>query len=393
MKHSSFAITNVDIVTPFRVIERGSCLIRGKRIAAVGPVDEVEIPSGVQVYDYDGMMLTPGFIDVLVHGGGGFGFADMSQEALENISSFFFQHGTTGMLAALYSKSEAEMITDVKRIVEYITKSPGSNIWGIHLEGPFISKKLHGAMKSDSLWEANLDAWNRLYESSGGLVRLMTIAPELPGVDEIMRAAASKDVVLSIGHSAASYQEVLYAIDNGAAHVTHMFNAMRPIHHREPGVALAALLHNELKIELIADGIHIHPAVMKLLYKVKGDGGILLITDAIRACGMPDGDYTFMDQKIKVSEGRAYLADGTLAGSTLTMEKAVKNMVELVEVPITKAIRMASLNGAKVLGLEHHKGILAVGKDADLVVLDKDFNVRLTVSEGAIRYQMEKEGT
>ena len=393
MKHSSFAIANVDIITPFRVIERGSCLVHGKRIAAVGPVDEVDIPSGVQVFDYDGMMLTPGFIDVLVHGGGGFGFADVSRDALDNISSFFFQHGTTGMLAALYSKSEEEMITDVKRIVGHIAKSPGSNVWGIHLEGPFINKKLHGAMKADSLWEANLDAWNRLYEASQGLVRLMTIAPELPGVDEIMRAAASKDVVLSIGHSAASYQEVLNAIDNGAAHVTHMFNAMRPIHHREPGVALAALLHNELKIELIADGIHIHPAVMKLLYKVKGDGGILLITDAIRACGMPDGDYMFMDQKITVSQGRAYLADGTLAGSTLTMEKAVKNMVQLVDVPITNAIRMASLNGAKVLGLEHHKGILAVGKDADLVVLDKDFNVHLTVFEGAIRFQMAKEGT
>jgi len=166
-----------------------------------------------------------------------------------------------------------------------------------------------------------------------------------------------------------------------------MFNAMKPFHHREPGVALAALLQNELKIELIADGIHVHPAVMKLLFKIKGEGGILLITDAIRASGMPDGDYTFMDQTIRVHQNKAYLADGTLAGSTLTMEKAVKNMVQLVEVPITKAVRMASLNGAKVLGLEHHKGILAVGKDADLVVLDRDFNVQMTVFEGVIRYQ------
>jgi len=388
---STFAIINVDIITPFRVIEGGSCLVRGKRIAAVGTRDEVEIPQGARIFDFEGMILTPGFIDLLVHGGAGFGFADMSREGVERISSFFFQHGTTGMLAALYSKTEEEMITDVKRIVAHITKSPRSNVWGIHLEGPFINKKLHGAMKAESLWEANLDAWKRLFDSSEGLVRLMTIAPELPGVDEIMRAAAAKDVVLSIGHSEASYQEVLNAIDNGAAHVTHMFNAMRPIHHRNPGVALGALLHNELKIELIADGIHIHPAVMKLLYKVKGDGGILLITDAIRACGMPDGEYTFMGQTLKVSGGRAYLDDGTLAGSTLTMEKAVKNMVQLVEVPITKAIRMASLNGAKVLGLEHHKGILAVGKDADLVVLDKNFDVQLTVFEGVVRYERGSE--
>lgn len=392
MKLSSFAITNVDIVTPFRIIERGSLVVHGKRIAAVGPVDEVELPAGIQIFDFDGMMLTPGFIDLLVHGGGGYGFADIGREAAESISTFFFKHGTTGMLAALYSKSEKEMIDDVKRIVGFMNKSARSNIWGIHLEGPFINRSLHGAMKVDSLWEANMDGWKRVFEASQGFIRLMTIAPELPGVDEIMRAAASKDVVLSIGHSAATYQEVLNAIDNGAAHVTHMFNAMKPFHHREPGVALAALLHNELKIELIADGIHIHPAVMRLLFKIKGEGGILLITDSIRACGMPDGEYTFMDQTIKVTQNRAYLSDGTLAGSTLTMEKAVQNMVRLVEVPITKAVRMASLNGAKVLGLEHHKGILAVGKDADLVVLDRDFNVQMTVFEGAIRYQMgEKE--
>ncbi|HLE31065.1 MAG TPA: N-acetylglucosamine-6-phosphate deacetylase [Bacteroidota bacterium] len=387
MKSNSFVITNVDIITPFRVIEKGALLIQGKRIAAVGPVGEVEIASGVKVFDFEGMMLTPGFIDVLVHGGGGHGFADVGREATENISSFYFKHGTTGMLAALYSKPEEEMIDDITRIVNFITGSQRSNVWGIHLEGPFINRELHGAMKVDALWDANIEGWKRLFEASQGFVRLMTIAPELPGVDEIMRIAASKDVVLSIGHSAATYQEVLNAIDNGAAHVTHMFNAMKPFHHREPGVALAALLQNELKIELIADGIHVHPAVMKLLFKIKGEGGILLITDAIRASGMPDGDYTFMDQTIRVHQNKAYLADGTLAGSTLTMEKAVKNMVQLVEVPITKAVRMASLNGAKVLGLEHHKGILAVGKDADLVVLDRDFNVQMTVFEGVIRYQ------
>jgi N-acetylglucosamine-6-phosphate deacetylase len=260
-------------------------------------------------------------------------------------------------------------------------------VWGIHLEGPFINKELHGAMKAEYLWEPNVERWNKLYAVSQGYIRLMTIAPELPGVEEVMRAAAKNDVVLSIGHSSASYQEVLNAIDNGAAHVTHMFNAMKPFHHRNPGVSVAAMLHNELKVELIADSIHVHPAVMKLIYQIKGDGGILLITDAIRASGMPDGEYTFMEQKIFVKKKKAYLEDGTLAGSTLTMEQAIKCMVELVEVPLTHAVRMASLNGAKVLGLEHHKGILAVGKDADLVVMTKDFEVQMTVYEGKIKYQ------
>ncbi|MBI3586618.1 MAG: N-acetylglucosamine-6-phosphate deacetylase [Ignavibacteriales bacterium] len=387
----NFAIKNVEIVTPFRIIEKGSVVIEGKKIAAIGRSSEVEIPATIRTYDFDGMMLTPGFIDLLVHGGGGYGFADMSVESVQNISEFYFKHGTTGMLAALYSKPESDMVTDVKRIADFCRSSNHSNVWGMHLEGPFISRDLHGAMKVDYLWEPNVAGWLKLYEASNGYIRLMTIAPELPNVHEVMRAAAKNDVVLSIGHSAAAYEQVLDAIDNGAAHVTHMFNAMKPFHHRLPGVAVGALLHNELKVELIADGIHVHPAVMKLIYNIKGDGGIILITDAIRASGMPNGEYTFMDQKIFVKDKRAYLADETLAGSTLTMNQAVKTMVQQVDVPLTSAVRMASLNGAKVLGLEHHKGILAVGKDADLVVMDKDFEVQMTIYEGTIKYSQNKD--
>ncbi|MEX2117105.1 MAG: N-acetylglucosamine-6-phosphate deacetylase [Bacteroidota bacterium] len=387
----NLAFVNARLVTPFRIIERGTLVTDGPTIAEVGSSDEVTIPPGTSRIDVGGNWLTPGFVDVLVHGGGGYGFADMSKEALDTISEFFFRHGTTGMLAALHSKPEKEMIADVRRISDFIQKGPKSNIWGIHLEGPFINSEYHGAMKTEYLWKPDLPAWDRLFGASNGTIRLMTIAPELPGVEAIMRAAARHGVVLSIGHSKASYQEVLNAIDNGAAHVTHLFNAMPVFHHRNPGVVVAALLHNELKIELIADGIHVHPAVMKLLYNIKGDGGIVLITDAIRASGMKDGEYTFMDQSIAVKDKRAYLADGTLAGSTLTMEEAVRNMVRLVDVPVTNAVRMASFNGAKVLGLSHRKGILAVGKDADLVVMDKDFKVRMTVFEGMVRFSSPAE--
>jgi N-acetylglucosamine-6-phosphate deacetylase len=382
----TFAIRNVDIVTPFRIIPNGSILVEGKKIAAVGKTSEVAIPSGTKTFDLDGMVLTPGYIDLLVHGGGGFGFADMSIEAVEHISQHFFQHGTTGLLASLYSKPEKDMLADVTRIAEFCSASKNSNVWGMHLEGPFINKKWHGAMLVDYLWQPSVEGWKKLHAAGNGYIRLMTLAPELPGMEDVMRAAAKNGVVLSIGHSAATFEEVLVAIDNGAAHITHMFNAMTPFHHRQPSVTVAALLQNELKVELIADGFHVHPAVMKLIYNIKGDGGIVLITDAIRASGMPDGEYAFMDQKIIVRQKKAYLENGTLAGSTLTMEQAVKNMVRLVGVPLTDAVRMASLNGAKVLGLEHKKGILAVGKDADLVVLNKDFDVQMTIYEGAIKH-------
>jgi N-acetylglucosamine-6-phosphate deacetylase len=382
----TFAIRNVEIVTPFRIISQGTIVVEGKKIAGIGKAAEVSVPKGMRTYDLDGMILTPGYIDLLVHGGGGYGFADMSREAVEHISQHFFRHGTTGLLASLYSKPESDMVADVSRIAEFCMSSKGSNVWGMHLEGPFINKKWHGAMKVDYLWQPSVEGWAKLHAAGQGYIRLMTLAPELPGMADVMRAAAKNGVVLSIGHSAAMFEEVLMAIDNGAAHITHLFNAMTPFHHRQPSVAVAALLQNELKVELIADGFHVHPAVMKLIYNIKGDGGIILITDAIRASGMPDGEYTFMDQKIIVREKKAYLENGTLAGSTLTMEAAVKNMVELVGVPLTDAVRMASLNGAKVLGLEHKKGILAVGKDADLVVLNRNFDVQMTICEGVVKY-------
>jgi N-acetylglucosamine-6-phosphate deacetylase len=382
----TFAIRGLNIVTPFRIIPQGTVVVEGKKIVAIGKAAEVSIPTGIRVFELDGMTLTPGYIDLLVHGGAGYGFADMSREAVEHISEHFFRHGTTGLLASLFSKPEKDMVADVRRIAEFCSSSKNSNVWGMHLEGPFINKKWHGAMKVDYLWQPSVEGWNKLHAAAQGYIRLMTLAPELPGMPDVMRAAAKNGVVLSIGHSAASFEEVLMAIDNGAAHITHLFNAMTPFHHRQPSVAVAALLQNELKVELIADGFHVHPAVMKLIYKIKGDGGIILITDAIRASGMPDGEYTFMDQKIIVRGKKAVLENGTLAGSTLTMERAVKNMVELVGVPLTDAVRMASLNGAKVLGLEHRKGILAVGKDADLVVLNREFEVQMTIYEGSIKY-------
>lgn len=382
----NLAFLNARIVTPFRVIERGTLVTDGSLISGIGEADEVAIPRGSTAIDCAGMWLTPGFVDLLVHGGGGHGFADQDPGRLHEISGYFFRHGTTGLLAALYSKPEREMVADVRRIASFVKSAPRSNVWGIHLEGPFINAEFHGAMKQDYLWKPDLHSWERLYEASEGTIRLMTIAPELPGVDAVMRAAARQGVVLSIGHSAASYHDVLNAIDNGAAHVTHMFNAMPVFHHRKPGVVLGALLHDELKLELIADGIHVHPAVMKLLYNIKGEGGIVLITDAIRASGMSDGEYSFMDQTITVRDKKAYLPDGTLAGSTVTMEQAIKTMVRQVDVPMTKAVRMASFNGAKVLGLSHRKGILAVGKDADVVILSDDLDVRMTVFEGEVKF-------
>ncbi len=382
-----FALTGGKIVTPFRIIENGSIVIKDRMIYEIGKAQDVSFGKNCEVIDVSGKLITPGFVDLLVHGGGGYGFADDSEDSIELISKYFYRFGSTSVLASLYAKPEELLLNDLRRVADYIIEHPKSNIIGIHMEGPYLNKELKGAMNENYLWTPSLESWEAMWEASQGLIKIMTIAPELPGAFEVMRAAATKGVVLSIGHSMASYEQIEAAIDNGAAHVTHIFNAMRPFHHRNPGVILGSLLRNELKIELIADTLHVHPAVMEFLLKLKGSSGIILITDSIRAGGMHAGEYEFADQKVYMKDKKAFLEDGTLAGSTLTLNSAIRNMVDIVGAKVTDAVRMASLNGAKVIGLP--KGILAVGKDADVVVLDENYNVEMTIHLGKIRYRKE----
>jgi N-acetylglucosamine-6-phosphate deacetylase len=384
----SIALIGGTILTPFRSIENGVVVIKDKKIYELGRAKDVTIPDGCEVIDVSGRMITPGFVDLLVHGGLGHGFTDGTYEGFDAISNYFLQNGSTTILASLYAKPEAELLENIRNLAEYILSRPEGNIKGIHMEGPYLNKEFKGAMNESFLWKPTVESWKKMWDASKGLIKLMTIAPELPGAIDVMRAAANDGVVLSIGHSTATYAEIELAIDNGAAHVTHMFNAMKPLHHRTPGLALASMLRDELKIELIADTYHVHPAVMEFLLKVKKPGGIILITDSIKPGGMhEDEEFEFASQKVRIKGGKAMLDNGTIAGSSLTLNKAIKNMIQHAGAKITEAVRMASLNGAKVLNLENRKGILAAGKDADMVVLDEDFNVEMTILEGKIKYQ------
>ncbi|GAB6282011.1 MAG: N-acetylglucosamine-6-phosphate deacetylase [Ignavibacterium sp.] len=374
------------IITPFRIVENGAIIFEDGIISSLGKINDIKIPDNCELIDVSENFIMPGFVDLLVHGGGGFGFADASDDSIEKVSNYFIQNGSTTLLASLFAKPHDLLLDDLSRVAHFIKNHPGSNIYGIHMEGPFLNAAFKGAMNKNYLWKPSVKGWNEMWEASEGLIKIMTIAPELPGAIDVMREAAKKGVVLSIGHSTASFEEVELAIDNGAAHVTHIFNAMEPFHHRHPGIILASLLKNELKIELIADTHHVHPAVMQLLLNSKGSNGIILITDSIRAGGMHEGEYEFADQKVIMKENKAFLEDGTLAGSTLTLNLAIKNIYETTNAKITDAVRMASLNAAKVLNIEHKKGILAVGKDADVVVLDKNFQVQMTIKNGKLVY-------
>lgn len=378
------ALVGGKIVTPFRVVNNGAIVIEDGMISQIGKASEIRIQEHYEVIDVSQKILTPGFVDLLVHGGGGAGFADENHNSIKTASEYFLRNGSTTILASLFAKPEQQLLDDLHRMAKYIKANPSTNIYGIHMEGPFLNPGLKGAMNEDYLWEPTVEGWEKLWKASEGLIKIMTIAPELTGASDVMRAAAKRGVVLSIGHSMATYAEIEVAIDNGAAHVTHIFNAMRPFHHRNPGVILGSLLKNELKIELIADKYHVHPAVMELLLKLKGASGIILITDSIRAGGMHEGEYEFADQKVFMKDNKAYLQDGTLAGSTLTLNIAIRNLVESANTKLTDAVRMASLNGAKVLNIEHHKGILAVGKDADIAVLNERFEVEMTILNGKV---------
>jgi len=386
----SLVLIGGKVVTPFRILNAATIVIKDNKIYELGKSSDVKIPEDAKIIDCSGKTITPGFVDLLVHGGGGYAFADENPESIGKVARYFLEHGSTTMLASLYAQPEELLLKDIRKLSDYILAHPESNIKGIHMEGPYLNKELKGAMNESYLWKPTVESWNKMWDASQGLIRLMSIAPELPGAIEVMREASYRNVVLSIGHSMANYDEIELAIDNGAAHVTHMFNAMSPFHHRKPGVILGALLRNELKIELIADTLHVHPAVMEFLLKVKGSNGIILVSDSIRAGGMHEGEYDFADQKVYMKDSKAVLKDGTLAGSTLTLNKAIKNLVVTANAKLTDAVRMAGLNGAKVINLEHSKGVLSSGRIADIVVMDDEYEVDMTIQDGKIVYQRTK---
>ncbi|MBI1933537.1 MAG: N-acetylglucosamine-6-phosphate deacetylase [Ignavibacteriales bacterium] len=383
------AFIGADIVTPFRILKKGTITTKNGMFYQVGPESKSQIPAGIKAYDVSGKYIFPGFIDLLVHGGaGGYGFSDESDESIKKISEYFITKGSTSILASLHAKPKQAVLDDLNRVAKYIKSNPKTNIVGIHMEGPYLNPELKGAMNENYLWKPSIESFKEMWEASLGLMKMMTISPELDGALDVIREASFNGVVCSIGHSTATYEQVDLAIDHGAAHITHMFNAMKPINHRNPGVAIAALLRDELKVQLIADTYHVHPATMEFLLKSKTSKGIILITDSIRVGGMHEGEKTqFSDQSVTLSGNKAVMEDGTIAGSTLTLNRAIKNICDTTGAKLPEAVRMATVNPAKVIKLD--SGIISSGKPADFVVLDKDLNVEMTIMNGEIRYISE----
>jgi len=337
-------------------------------------------PGGVETFDAGGMYIAAGLIDLHVHGGAGADALDDDPAALEEITSFHARYGTTGLLLTIAAAPLDKMITTVRAVAEAKSKIKGARILGVHLEGPYLNPSFKGAQNEEFLRRPDLSELRELIEAGAGLIRMVTLAPELPGGLEAVANLASRGVIPSLGHSGATFEEAREAFRRGLRHVTHFFNAMSPLRHREPGPAGLALTEPDISLEVIADGLHVHSTVLKILWQLKGDS-LVLVTDAVAASGMPDGEYPFAGQTVAVKNGRVTLPGGKLAGSSLTMAGAVRNMARLAELEIPQALRLASLNPARILGMPDN-GRVAEGCDADIVLFSRELEPRLVLVGG-----------
>lgn len=377
-------LKNARLASPGLDPELGYIRIEGDRITAAGA--GTSPANGATVVDLGGRWVAPGFIDLHNHGGAGAHYGDSDLAAYHTVARFAASHGTTGLLAGLGAAPPDRLARSVAMAAAAMAEQQQAEaaILGIHLEGPFLSQVRRGSMNPAYLRAPDPEEMATLRKAADGALRLVSLAPELPGAEELTRSLAEAGVTVALAHTDATYEQAMAVIHAGATHAIHTFNGMRPLHHREPGVLGAVLTEPTVTCEAITDGYHLHPSIIRLLYQAKGPEGMVLITDAVEAAGMPDGLYDLGNgHAIRVAEGKVELADGSsLAGSTLTMDRAVRNAVKFLGVSVTTAVTMASLTPARVIGLHGRKGRLQAGWDADLVVLSEDLEVAATMVAG-----------
>ncbi len=336
--------------------------------------------------DLDGKYVVPGFIDVHIHGSNGADAMDGTAEALKTISSYVATKGTTKFLATTLTSSKEELINVLKIAADFQNKEiDGATIFGVHMEGPYFDIEYKGAQNEKYMKPATEKEIKDYLNVKPGLVKMMSLSPHTEQSIETVKFLKENGVIVSVGHSAAKFDDVMKAVDAGLSHSTHTFNGMRGINHREPGVAGAALISDKINAEVIFDKIHIHPEIVRLMIKAKGTDKVICITDAMAATGLPNGDYKLGELDVYVKDGEARLkSNDSLAGSVLTLDKAFRHVIEL-GYPIYEAVKLTSTNAAVEFGL--NAGAIEVGKEADFTILDDSYNVDMTIVNGNIKYQ------
>ena len=374
-------LKNANLYVP-EPLSPGSVLVEGSRIEAVYRIGDPT--PDVEALDLGGAALGPGLIDVHTHGADGAELMD-GGDAAEHLARFFARHGVTGFLPATVTASfeaVAEAVESARRAVANSTG--GARVLGVHLEGPFVSPQRLGAQSPDFCIPPTAENVARLLEVAGDVARIVTLAPEEKGGMEAIKVLAEHGIIVSVGHTVATAEEAMAAFSAGAREATHLFNGMPPMHHRKPGVVGAVLTTEGVRAEIIADGVHLAPPTIRLAVAAKGVDGVLLITDSMAATGCEDGEYSVGPQNVYVRNGQARLESGALAGSTLTLERAVVNVARWTDVGLGGAWQMASLNPARQLGIDDHVGRIAPGYDADLMALNDAGEVVMTMVGGEV---------
>ena len=378
-----YLLTGGRVVTPAGVLSPGWIRVAGTAIDAVGPGEPGEQrSSGLPVTRLSGHWVLPGFIDMHVHGGGGTSFTQGTAEDARHTADFHRRHGSTTIVASLVTAPLTDLDARAAMLAGLAREGV---IAGLHLEGPFLSAARCGAQDPRHMIAPDVAAFERLHAAAAGQLRVITVAPELPGATALIKAAAQAGVIAAVGHTDATADITSAAVDAGASHATHLFNGMRPLHHREPGPAGALLDRDEVSCEVIADGVHLHDTAIRLVARAAGPERLVLITDATAAAGMPDGRYRLGSMQVDVAGGVARLAGnaepGAIAGSTATMAGVVRHAIA-AGLPATDAAAAASTTPARVLGLGDRTGALRRGLDADLVVCDEEFGLRAVMRHG-----------
>ncbi len=374
---SKLAIVNAKIITCDEIIEDHILCFDNKIVK----IDRDVNLDNIEVIDAKGAYVSAGFIDLHIHGAGGDDVMDGTPEALETLSTTVLQTGTTSLLATTMTMSTEVIDNALQNIQTHGKSVSGAEILGIHLEGPFINADKHGAQDKNYIQNPNLTLIEKYLEE----VKMITLAPEVEGAEAFIKLLAKEypHIVLSIGHSDASYEESKKSFTWGVSHATHLFNAMNPYHHRKPGI-VGAVLDSDVSCDIIADLVHTHPSVLDLTYKVKREK-LMLITDSMRAGCMHCGTYDLGGQSVKVENGKATLDDGTLAGSVLKLNEALANMVKHTSMNRLEAVSAVTKAPAKKLGIK--KGQLKEGYDADIVIFDEDFSIITTIVAGEVKYR------
>ncbi len=378
-------ISNVRIINPDDQPFKGDVYIEDGKIIQIGQSLSRKAVQRIDGQNHDWLLL-PGYIDMHIHGSAGHDTMDASPLALHEIAQSLVQEGVTGFLATTMTQTIAKIESALVNVAQFEQQEGEAILLGIHVEGPFVSKIRAGAQPEEYMISPTIEQFANWQKMSCYRIKQITVAPEIEGGFTFLEALKNFNVIPSIGHSDATIEEVHQAVSLGISQATHLYNQMRPFHHRDPGVVGGVLLEDNIKVELIVDCVHSHPQAVKLAYRTKGAKGIILITDAMRAKGLQYGEYDLGGQTVYVNEKGAHLANGALAGSVLTMEQAVKNMKAITNCSLQEIVAMSSTNAAEQLQLPM-KGRIEEGFDADFVLLDQQLNVQKTICRGKVVFE------